>query len=188
MRTKVMLIAVGVLALLLPQVSMGQQAGRPQAGKPKPAREEPTKDEAVVRTSPAWLNTVWRRVNQLTEQRVAFEVERGTAVAGVRGVENEEEVYDQLYYKGGREYPSRLKLKNAISMLEERIKLSPDLPVVPEAKYFIGQCYTKLGELEKARAVYAEVVETYPGSEWAKMAQEQLGKLKEEQSPGPAGR
>ncbi|MFH1008124.1 MAG: hypothetical protein V1800_11605, partial [Candidatus Latescibacterota bacterium] len=49
-------------------------------------------DTAVVAASDLWLNTAWKRVEQLTAKERAFEVERATTVAGVRGKEAEDEI------------------------------------------------------------------------------------------------
>ncbi|MCK5734393.1 MAG: hypothetical protein KAI38_09410, partial [Candidatus Latescibacteria bacterium] len=52
----------------------------------------PAADTAMVAASDLWLNTAWKRVEQLTAKERAFEVERATTVAGVRGKEAEDEI------------------------------------------------------------------------------------------------
>ena len=122
-------------------------------------------DTAKVQVSGAFLAR-WKKIQTRT-------------VAGVRGAEAEDAVLDQLYYKGGVRYPSRVDLKNAITQLQEAIKADPEGESVPEQKYFIAQCHQQLGELAEAKAAYTDLVKNHAGSDWAAQAQAELEKLEE---------
>ncbi len=124
------------------------------------------KDKKVVKDD-KFANSVWKKINKVTRAQRSFKTEKATTVAGVRGDEAEDTALKQLYYKGGGKYPTRLELKNAIEILETSIKQEPDAETVPETKYYIGQCYEKLGENKRAIRLYEEIVDLYPKSKYA---------------------
>ena len=68
-------------------------------------------DTAKVQVSGAFLAR-WKKIQTATKKQ-AYETQQTRTVAGVRGAEAEDAVLDQLYYKGGVRYPSRVDLKNA---------------------------------------------------------------------------
>jgi len=121
-----------------------------------------------------WSLVTWKRVGDLTKKKRSFVVEKVTTVAGVRGAEAEDNLLKQLYYKGGAAYPSRLELKNAVVILEHSVKMNPDDPSVPESLYFLGQCYIQLGENNKAIRNYEDLIEYYPESEYAAIAEKEI--------------
>ena len=135
-------------------------------------------------TKKKWANTVWKKVDKLTKEKRSFKTERITTVAGVRGDEAEDEIEKNLYYKGGTQYPTRLELKNAIDILIKSVKAEPDAESVPESKYFIAQCYTELGDLDKAIRYYNEIVDDHKDSKYsvdAKTEMLKLQKMKDQQ-------
>ena len=134
-------------------------------------------DTAKVQVSGAFLAR-WKKIQTATKKQ-AYETQQTRTVAGVRGAEAEDAVLDQLYYKGGVRYPSRVDLKNAITQLQEAIKADPEGESVPEQKYFIAQCHQQLGELAEAKAAYTDLVKNHAGSDWAAQAQAELEKLEE---------
>ena len=144
-----------------------------------PALAEEKKDEEKkddkVKVSSAFLNR-WKKIKKVAENR-GHETQQTRTVAGVRGAEAEDAVLDQLYYKGGVRYPSRVDLKNAITQLQESIKADPKAETVPEQKYFIAQCHTQLGETDAAKAVYTDIVENHADSDFAAQAKEDLEKF-----------
>jgi tetratricopeptide (TPR) repeat protein len=134
-------------------------------------------DTALVAASDLWLNTAWKRVEQLTAKQRAFEVERATTVAGVRGKEAEDEIVNRLYFKGGTRYPARLEVERAIRLLNKRIAAAPKSKDVPEIQYFMAQCSLQLGEEENALALCRDLVKQHGKSEWAKKAEEEIKRL-----------
>jgi len=140
--------------------------------------QEKEEDKKPVKADKKWMNTVWKKVDKLTKEKRSFKTERITTVAGVRGEEAEDEVEKNLYYKGGTKYPTRLELKNAINILEESIKNDPDAETVPESMYFIAQCYTQLGNIDKAIRYYEDLIEDYEDSKYSVDAKTELLKLK----------
>ena len=139
--------------------------------------EETKKEEKKEKKKPtnAFLNR-WKKIQKTTKQK-AYETQQTRTVAGVRAAEAEDAVLDQLYYKGGVRYPSRVDLKNAIAQLQEIVKADPTAESVPEQKFFIAQCHAQLGEMKEARDVYNDLVKNHATTDWAKQAQEEIKKL-----------
>ena len=92
-----------------------------QAAEKEEVKKEEKKD--AKKPSNAFLNR-WKKI-QTTTKKKAYETQQTRTVAGVRAAEAEDAVLDQLYYKGGVRYPSRVDLKNAITQLQEIIKADP---------------------------------------------------------------
>lgn len=119
----------------------------------------------------------WKRIKVETQQR-SFETQQTRMVAGVRGAEAEDTILDQLYYKGGVRYPSRLDLSTAITQLQESIKLNPESQNVPEQLFFIAQCQTQLGDINIAKETYNNIIKKYNTTNFAKLSQQELNKIK----------
>ena len=62
-----------------------------------------------------WENTVWEEIQDVTS--VEYEVEKVTAVAGVRGAEAEDEALALLYYRKSMKGLSELDLQKALGKL-----------------------------------------------------------------------
>ncbi len=138
--------------------------------------EEAKKEKKETPAKAAFLNR-WKKIQSVNKKR-AYETQQTRTVAGVRGAEAEDAILDQLYYKGGVRYPSRVDLKNAITQLQDAIKAEPKADTVPEQKFFIAQCHVQLGESTDAKAVYQDLAKNYGATEFGKLAQEELDKMK----------
>ncbi len=145
-----------------------------QEGKTDEAAE--STDVAVDGDDDDWLNTVWTQVDDMVEQEVLQKQEIVT-VAGVRGAEAEDNILAKLYYKGGKRYPSQDKLVKAIKTLQEAISKNPKSPNTPKQKFFVAQCYEKLGKADQARDYYSQVVKDHPKSSYATKAQNKISKM-----------
>ena len=78
-----------------------------------------------------WENTVWNEIEDVVDE--GYEVERVTAVAGVRGAEAEDEVLNLLYYRRSMKGLSELQLSTALGkLLNKRSKLQKQGTEVPE--------------------------------------------------------
>ena len=78
-----------------------------------------------------WENTVWEEIEDVVDME--FEVEKVTAVAGVRGSEAEDEALNLLYYRKSMKGLSELQLRTALGkLLNKRTKLQKEGTVVPE--------------------------------------------------------
>ena len=62
-----------------------------------------------------WEKTVWEEIQDVTDE--GYEVERVTAVAGVRGAEAEDEALSLLYYRKSMKGLSELQLRKALGKL-----------------------------------------------------------------------
>ena len=91
-----------------------------------------------------WENTVWEEIQDVVS--VGYEVEKITAVAGVRGAEAEDEALNLLYYRKSMKGLSELQLRKALGkLLNKRSELVKQGKVVPEEidKYIV-QLKTRL--------------------------------------------
>ena len=78
-----------------------------------------------------WENTVWNEIEDVVD--MAFEVEKVTAVAGVRGAEAEDEALSLLYYRKSMKGLSELQLRKALGkLLNKRSELRKQGVEVPE--------------------------------------------------------
>ena len=78
-----------------------------------------------------WENTVWNEIQDVVD--VSYEVEKVTAVAGVRGAEAEDEALALLYYRRSMKGLSELELRKALGkLLNKRSKLRKEGIAVPE--------------------------------------------------------
>ena len=159
-------VLVGLSFLVAP--TMAEEKAK-DTEKKKVAKTKKPKD------AKAFLNR-WKKIQKVTKKK-AYETQQTRTVAGVRAAEAEDAVLDQLYYKGGVRYPSRVDLKNAITQLREAIKDDPEAETVPEQKFFIAQCHAQLGEIDEAKAAYSDLVENHVDTDWAKEAKAELEKL-----------
>ena len=62
-----------------------------------------------------WENTVWEEIVNVTDE--SYEVEKVTAVAGVRGAEAEDEALQYLYYRKSMKGLSVLELQKSLGKL-----------------------------------------------------------------------
>jgi TolA-binding protein len=124
-----------------------------------------------------WLNTVWTQIDGVVKQE-ELKLQETVTVAGVRGAEAEDNILDKLYYKGGKRYPSQDKLKKAIETLKKSIADQPKGENAPKQKYFLAQCYEKMGQKVQAKQYYGLVAKDHPQSSFAAKAQKQLAALK----------
>ena len=78
-----------------------------------------------------WENTVWEEIQDVVDE--AYEVEKITAVAGVRGAEAEDEALNHLYYRKSMKGLSELQLRKALGkLLNKRSELRKQGVEVPE--------------------------------------------------------
>lgn len=120
-----------------------------------------------------WLNTVWTQVDDMVQEE-EYELQEVVTVAGVRGNEAEDNILSKLYYKGGKRAPSQSKLLKAIETLEKAIEKDPKGENVPKQKYFIAQCYEKLGKSAEAKEFYENIVKNHKKSVYFSKSEEKL--------------
>ena len=78
-----------------------------------------------------WENTVWNEIQDVVD--AGYEVDRVTAVAGVRGAEAEDEALKLLYYRRSMKGLSELQLRKALGkLINKRSELVKQGKVVPE--------------------------------------------------------
>ena len=77
-----------------------------------------------------WENTVWEEIQDVVS--VGYEVEKVTAVAGVRGAEAEDEALTLLYYRKSMKGLTELELRKALGkLLNKRSMLQKQGTEVP---------------------------------------------------------
>ena len=77
--------------------------------------QEPDDDSLALDLDAMWENTVWEEIQDVVD--VGYEVEKVTAVAGVRGAEAEDEALALLYYRKSMRGLSNLDLQKAYGKL-----------------------------------------------------------------------
>ena len=77
--------------------------------------QEPDDDSLALDLDAMWENTVWEEIQDVVD--VGYEVEKVTAVAGVRGAEAEDEALALLYYRKSMRGLSKLDLQKAYGKL-----------------------------------------------------------------------
>ena len=117
-----------------------------------------------------WDNTVWNEIEDVADE--GYELEKVTAVAGVRGAEAEDEALHHLYYRQSMKGPSKIalnkalgKLLNTLTTLKEK---NPEHEKIPEVTHYVIQIYKKLGDDAKAKTKQDELLAVAPESKWAK--------------------
>ena len=117
-----------------------------------------------------WDNTVWNEIENVADE--GYEVEKVTAVAGVRGAEAEDEALHHLYYRQSMKGPSKIelnkalgKLLNTLSALKEK---DPSHKKIPEVTHYVIQIYKKLNNKSKQIELQEELLSSAPESKWAK--------------------
>ena len=116
-----------------------------------------------------WDNTVWNEIENVADE--GYEVEKVTAVAGVRGAEAEDEALHHLYYRQSMKGPSKIelnkalgKLLNTLSALKEK---DPGHKKIPEVTHYVIQIYKKLNNKSKQIELQEELLSSAPESKWA---------------------
>ena len=117
-----------------------------------------------------WDNTVWNEIEEVTTE--AYEVEKVTAVAGVRGAEAEDEALHHLYYRQSMKGPSKVELNKALGKLLNTLNAlkekNPDHAKIPEVTHYVIQIYKKMEDNPKAKEYEKELLVLAPDSKWAK--------------------
>ena len=163
------LILVGVIAA-------GQVLAEDEATKATETTEATKAAATAEDVDDEWLNTVWTQVDDMVKEE-EFKLQETVTVAAVRGAEAEDAVLDKLYYKGAKRYPSQDKLQKAIDVLRKGIAKNPKGADVPKQKFYIAQCYEKLGKKEQAKDFYAQIADKHSKSSWAAKAEKALTQL-----------
>ncbi|MDP6615014.1 MAG: hypothetical protein QF835_08345, partial [Candidatus Marinimicrobia bacterium] len=111
-----------------------------------------------------WESTIWEEIEEVTTEE--YEVEKVTAVAGVRGAEAEDEALHHLYYRKSMKGIDEGALKNALgkmlntlSVLKEK---NPEHDKIPQLTHLVCQLYTKLGDEDKAKLFENELLAISP--------------------------
>ena len=83
-----------------------------------------------------WENTVWEEIQDVTT--IYYEVEKITAVAGVRGAEAEDEALALLYYRRSMKGLSKLDLQKALGkLIIKREKITDEQDAKKIDKYIV---------------------------------------------------
>ena len=90
-----------------------------------------------------WENTVWNEIEDVVD--VGYEVEKITAVAGVRGAEAEDEALALLYYRRSMKGLSKLDIQKALGkLIIKRKNMNNDDPNIKKIDGYILQLRNKL--------------------------------------------
>ena len=117
-----------------------------------------------------WDNTVWNEIEDVADE--GYELEKVTAVAGVRGAEAEDEALHHLYYRQSMKGPSEMALNKALGKLLNTLSALKEKDLkhkkIPEVTHYVIQIYKKLNNMPKSKEMEKELLATAPDSKWAK--------------------
>ena len=93
-----------------------------------------------------WENTVWEEIQDVTDE--SYEVEKITAVAGVRGAEAEDEALLHLYYRRSMKGLTKLELQRALGkLINKRDALDKNHLDIPKLNRYIKQIRKRLQDV-----------------------------------------
>ena len=93
-----------------------------------------------------WENTVWEEIKNV--ETLEFEVEKVTAVAGVRGAEAEDEALLHLYYRRSMKGLSKLDLERALGkLIIKRDSLDEKHLDIPKLNRYITELRKRLKDV-----------------------------------------
>ena len=93
-----------------------------------------------------WDNTVWNEIEDVVD--AGYEVEKVTAVAGVRGAEAEDEALQLLYYRRSMKGLSLLDLQKAYGkLMNKREKMIKDGADTKKIDGYIVQIKSKIKKM-----------------------------------------
>ena len=108
--------------------------------------QEPDDDSLALDLDAMWENTVWEEIQDVVD--VGYEVEKVTAVAGVRGAEAEDEALALLYYRKSMKGISQQEYKKAYGRLkikrDELFKKDKNNPKLKEMDNYLSYMKKKI--------------------------------------------
>ena len=96
-----------------------------------------------------WENTVWEEIVNVTDE--SYEVEKVTAVAGVRGAEAEDEALEHLYYRRSMKCLSKLDIQKVLGRLiikrDKLLSLDEKHLDIPKLNQYIKELRKRLKDV-----------------------------------------
>ena len=96
-----------------------------------------------------WENTVWEEIVNVTDE--SYEVEKVTAVAGVRGAEAEDEALEHLYYRRSMKGLSKLDIQKVLGRLiikrDKLLSLDEKHLDIPKLNQYIKELRKRLKDV-----------------------------------------
>lgn len=124
-----------------------------------------------------WLKTVWSQIDSLIIEE-DFELQETVVAGGVRGAEATDVLLDHYYFKGGQQYSAEQLIEQVVGKLKRQMAQRRRAVNRPKLKYLSAICYDILGEYDKARDYYNQIVEKHAKSGYAIKARQRLVQLK----------
>lgn len=149
------------------------------AGVSAVAAEEPkgAKKDAVEKSGSAdWMASFWSKVVKSGKKQASAVP---TAVAGLRGAEQEKDKELTPYWKGKEKSKdgaamgeietliNKKEFASAIEALKTFAPSYPDSPLKPTSMLILGYCYTQTGKTNEARSTFERFLKEYPDHELA---------------------
>ena len=96
-----------------------------------------------------WENTVWKEIENVSDE--SYEVEKVTAVAGVRGAEAEDEALQYLYYRRSMKGLSKLDIQKVLGRLiikrDKLLSLDEKHLDIPKLNQYIKELRKRLKDV-----------------------------------------
>ena len=126
---------------------------------------ERTAIEDSAKVSSIWTNTIWKQIKDITDKERTLQAEKSNESIETGAKATEQDLEEKLIFKEKNQFLNNDEIEQAIDLLNNSI--SREL-------YFIGQCYTIMGDEENALTYYEKIINEYPESDWAKKAKEKI--------------
>jgi len=183
MRHGIMLMVLLALVAVVPRTSAGD-AGKEQG------RKGAKKAEVSEKTGTAdFMASLWSKIVKTGKKRSPAVT---TAVAGIRGAEQEKEKELTPYWKGKKQSKDgaamseiealidRKEYAGAIEALKAFGPSYPDSPLKPTAVLMLAYCYTQTGKGGVAKLSFEGFIKDYPNHELVADARDGIELLKGE--------
>lgn len=183
MRLRIILMALLVLAVAAPRIRAGE-AGKEQGKKGT------TKEDVSEKTNISdFMASMWSKIVKSGKKRPSSVP---TAVAGLRGAEQEKEKELTPYWKGKEKSKdgaamseiealiNKKEYAGAIEALKAFAPSYPDSPLKPTSVLMLAYCYTQTGKQGDAKLVFEGFLKDYPNHELAADAKAGIEILKSE--------
>lgn len=183
MRLKIILMALLALAVAVPRIN-AEEAGKEQGKKGI------KKEQASEKTGTAdFMASMWSKIVRSGKKGSSAVP---TAVAGLRGAEQEKEKELTPYWKGKEKSKdgaamseiealiNKKEYDRAIEALKSFVPSYPDSPLKPTSVLMLAYCYTQTGKQGAAKLAFESFLKDYPGHELAADAKAGIELLKGE--------
>ena len=150
-------------------------AGEPPGGGEKRTPPGRPAVSGTASIDEEWVHAIWTQIDETVKEELRLK--KPVSSAGVPTARQKIGLLDRLYFRGGKRYPGREEIRQAIAVLEQAVAANPKSEGAPKRIFLTAQCYQKLGRLVEANGLYTRLTRDHAGTPWAAKASRTLAKL-----------